>query len=122
MRCELGAKLLSTTYETPLGAKRVKWWEMRPLPEEGDDPGAVDPTEISEVLWLPFDTAWHKVTYGTDREVLSALASKVLGYLVNRLSDVRALFTLRSPRGQSPRHSECLACAVSVGLPAAEHR
>ncbi|MCB9387713.1 MAG: NUDIX hydrolase [Microthrixaceae bacterium] len=78
LNCRLGEKLARISYDTPLGPKRVKWWAMQP-----EDPsaglGADDPLEVSEVRWFPFAEAWHTLTYGTEREVLSAFAEVVLG-------------------------------------------
>jgi 8-oxo-dGTP pyrophosphatase MutT (NUDIX family) len=105
--CELGPKLCRTSYTTPLGPKRVKWWAMTPAagrdpaedPTEGGPAGSIvgggdradagradratagtpaDPEEVSEVLWLPFEEAWERLTYGTDRKVLSAFAQRVI--------------------------------------------
>jgi len=116
--CELGPKLCRTTYTTPLGPKRVKWWAMTPVAasdraggsgadsDGADSDGAgsdgagsdraggsgadhdradrvtagtpADPEEVSEVLWLPFEEAWERLTYGTDRKVLSAFAQRVI--------------------------------------------
>lgn len=74
--CVLGPKLATISYDTALGPKRVKWWAMTPLagsrPTVPDDPG-----EIAEVEWLPFEQAWKRVTYGTDREVLRRFAERV---------------------------------------------
>lgn len=78
LRCRLGRKLATITYDTALGPKRVKWWAMQPEDPAGEL-GAEDPNEVSEVRWLPFTEAWHTVTYGTERDVLTAFAEKVLG-------------------------------------------
>lgn len=78
--CVLGPKVATTVYETALGPKRVKWWAMQPKDGSGDELGADDPTEISDVVWVPFEEAWSLVTYGTDREVLGGFAQRVLGY------------------------------------------
>lgn len=76
--CELGPKLASITYDTPLGPKRVKWWAMRPV-DATATMAADDPEEISAVQWFPFSEAWAQVTYGTDRKVLAAFAERILG-------------------------------------------
>jgi 8-oxo-dGTP diphosphatase len=69
--CELGPKLATIRYDTLLGPKRVKWWAMTPHGEGADAlPEPDDPGEVAEVVWLPFEEAWRRVTYGTDREVL----------------------------------------------------
>ena len=78
--CRLGAKLATSRYDTVAGPKRVKWWAMEPLDGAGDELGAEDPLEVSAVEWVPFEEAWHRVTYGTDREVLGQFARRVLGY------------------------------------------
>lgn len=78
LRCEMGVRLARITYDTPLGPKSVKWWAMQPEDPAGDL-GAVDPHEVSEVRWVPFGEAWSLLTYGTEREVLSAFAHEVLG-------------------------------------------
>jgi 8-oxo-dGTP diphosphatase len=77
--CELGPKLATIRYDTLLGPKRVKWWAMTPHDEGAETLlGPEDPGEVAEVVWLPFDEAWRRVTYGTDREVLRRFADVVL--------------------------------------------
>ena len=81
--CELGPKLCNLTYDTAFGPKRVKWWAMTPSdPERADGQSLApdDPAEIQSVQWLPYEQAWQELTYGTDREVMSTFAEKVLGY------------------------------------------
>lgn len=78
--CRLGPKLATISYDTAAGPKRVKWWAMEPLEGAGDELGAEDPLEVSAVEWVPFEEAWRRVTYGTDREVLGRFARRVLGY------------------------------------------
>jgi 8-oxo-dGTP diphosphatase len=75
--CDLGDKLATIRYDTLLGPKRVKWWAMTPRhdPEAASSPVAADPAEVAEVVWLPFEDAWSRVTYGTDREVLARFAA-----------------------------------------------
>jgi 8-oxo-dGTP diphosphatase len=81
--CDLGPKLATIHYDTLLGPKRVKWWAMTPRTDtdggaESSPPlGPADPAEVSEVVWLPFEEAWDKVTYGSDREVLRRFADSV---------------------------------------------
>lgn len=78
LHCGLGVMLARITYETPLGPKTVKWWSMQPE-DPTADLGAADPNEVSEVRWVPFDEAWAKLTYGTERDVLAAFAREILG-------------------------------------------
>jgi 8-oxo-dGTP diphosphatase len=78
LRCGLGVKLARITYDTPLGPKNVKWWAMQPG-DPAADLGAVDPFEVSEVRWVPFDEAWSRLTYGSERDVLASFAHEVLG-------------------------------------------
>jgi 8-oxo-dGTP diphosphatase len=76
--CELGPKLATIRYDTLLGPKRVKWWAMTPHGEAAEALlHAEDPREVAEVVWLPFEEAWRRVTYGTDREVLRRFADVV---------------------------------------------
>lgn len=78
LRCELGAKLIHITYDTPLGPKSVRWWAMKPE-DPAADLVAADPHEVSEVRWVAFTDAWSKLTYGTERDVLAVFAKEVLG-------------------------------------------
>jgi 8-oxo-dGTP pyrophosphatase MutT (NUDIX family) len=82
--CRLGRKLATTVYDTPIGPKRVKWWAMQPCEGQGDGDGPENPAEISALEWLAFEDAWHRLTYRVDRDVLSAFAERVLGYVAQR--------------------------------------
>lgn len=80
VRCELGPKLTITGYDTPTGPKRVKWWAMQPVDPDDPGTGPADPEEVADAVWLEFSEAWRRVTYGTDRQVLSAFVDRVLDH------------------------------------------
>jgi 8-oxo-dGTP diphosphatase len=71
-RCSLGRELPSVHYIDRKGRpKVVRYWEMRPLADEGFSPNG----EIDAVRWVDLDLAHHLLTYDTDRDVLAAFAS-----------------------------------------------
>jgi 8-oxo-dGTP diphosphatase len=71
-RCALGRELPSTGYRDAKGrAKRVRYWEMRVIADDGFTPNA----EIDAVVWVPLGDAASQLTYQHDREVLAAFAA-----------------------------------------------
>ena len=71
LRCELGDELPTTFYVDAKGRpKRVRYWAMRPVASEPDDPGFIPNEEIDELAWMtvPMARAW--LTYDRDRVVL----------------------------------------------------
>ena len=119
-----GSEAGTIRYDTLLGPKRVKWWAMTPHDEGAETLlGPADPDEVAEVRWLPFDEAWRRVTYGTDREVLRRFADVVLAKLSEPrtpspaprvISSLPPVFTSRSSGGRPRLHRRPVPCA-SVG-------
>jgi 8-oxo-dGTP pyrophosphatase MutT (NUDIX family) len=71
LRVALGPELVSTTYVSSRGPKKVRYWLVEPQnPVE-----ARAQNEVDEVAWLTPDEAARRLTYERDLEVLeSALA------------------------------------------------
>jgi 8-oxo-dGTP diphosphatase len=69
LRCWLGRELPSTEYTDSKGrSKLVRYWEMTPLE------GEFEPTrEVDELRWLSPREAADLLSYGRDRELLSAI-------------------------------------------------
>jgi 8-oxo-dGTP diphosphatase len=66
-RCELGAELASTEYVDARGRpKRVRWWRMRPLADEGFTPNE----EVDELRWATPDDARGLLSYARDLQLL----------------------------------------------------
>ncbi|HSX22733.1 MAG TPA: NUDIX hydrolase [Gaiellaceae bacterium] len=69
LRCELEEELGTTTHsDAESRPKRVRWWVMRPLIDDGFTPG----DEVDELRWLPVKLAVELLTYETDRALLDA--------------------------------------------------
>lgn len=74
LRCDLGAKLADIRYPTPAGEKRVRWWEMTALGDDGFEPNP----EIDERRWVTLADADELVTWDTDRLVLRAFTERLV--------------------------------------------
>jgi 8-oxo-dGTP diphosphatase len=71
LHCALGRELESTDYLDPLGRpKRVRWWLMEPLSDDGFTPGR----EIDELRWLSPADAAALLSYERDLDLLDAVA------------------------------------------------
>ena len=67
LRCALEDELPSTHYVDARGRpKRVRWWRMRPLEDDGFTPN----DEVDELRWLAPDAAADLLTYERDRTLL----------------------------------------------------
>ena len=70
LRCALEEELGTTAYDDAKGRpKRVRWWLMRPLADDGFTPGA----EVDELRWLPAEEAFELLTYERDLALLEHL-------------------------------------------------
>jgi len=70
LHCALGRELEASHYIDPLGRpKRVRWWLMDPLADDGFAPGR----EIDEVRWLAPDEAAALLSYERDVALLDAI-------------------------------------------------
>jgi len=70
LRCALGRELEPSDYRDPLGRpKRVRWWTMKPLEDDGFTPGR----EIDELRWLTPDEAAGLLSYERDVALLDAV-------------------------------------------------
>lgn len=69
LRCALERELGTTTYADAEGRpKRVRWWLMHPLADDGFTPG----DEVDELRWLSPDEAAHLLTYERDLALVNA--------------------------------------------------
>jgi 8-oxo-dGTP diphosphatase len=67
LRCTLEDELPSTHYVDARGRpKRVRWWRMRPLADDGFTPN----DEVDELLWVDPAAAAELLTYERDRALL----------------------------------------------------
>lgn len=67
LRCELLERLGEIRYDTPVGQdKRVRWWSMAVLDDDGFTPGR----EIDDMRWIAVDAAEDLLTWPSDHEVL----------------------------------------------------
>jgi 8-oxo-dGTP diphosphatase len=70
LHCALGRELEPTDYLDPLGRpKRVRWWLMEPLADDGFTPGQ----EIDELRWLSPADAAALLSYERDLALLDAV-------------------------------------------------
>jgi 8-oxo-dGTP pyrophosphatase MutT (NUDIX family) len=70
IRARLEAELGTTRYTDTKGrAKRVRWWSMEPVEDDGFAPG----DEVDELRWLPAEEAAELLTYDRDVELLDHL-------------------------------------------------
>lgn len=70
LRCELERELATTRYIDAKGRpKRVRWWSMRPVADDGFAPGY----EVDELLWLTADEAAERLSYERDLVLLESL-------------------------------------------------
>jgi 8-oxo-dGTP pyrophosphatase MutT (NUDIX family) len=70
IHCTLERELGSTQYVDARGRpKRVRWWLMRPLADDGFTAGA----EVDEVCWVDVAAAATLLSYGRDLKLLAAL-------------------------------------------------
>ena len=70
LRCELEHELAMTDYVDARGRpKRVRWWSMRPVADDGFTPGY----EVDELLWLTPEEAAERLSYGRDLVLLEGL-------------------------------------------------
>lgn len=70
LRCELEHELAVTNYFDAKGRpKRVRWWSMRPIADDGFTPGY----EVDELRWLPPDEAAELLSYERDLVLLEGL-------------------------------------------------
>ena len=70
LHCALGRELGPTDYIDPLGRpKRVRWWLMQPLDDDGFTPGR----EIDELRWLAPADAAALLSYERDIALLDAI-------------------------------------------------
>lgn len=71
LRCTLEQELGTTTYADAKGRpKRVRWWRMRPVADDGFTPGS----EVDELRWLPPDEAAELLTYERDVALLERVS------------------------------------------------
>jgi len=71
LRCALGDDLGLTTYADSKGRpKRVHWWAMSLLADDGFTPN----DEVDELLWLPPDEAADRLSYERDLVLLERLS------------------------------------------------
>jgi 8-oxo-dGTP pyrophosphatase MutT (NUDIX family) len=70
IRCALERELGSTEYVDSRGRpKRVRWWLMRPLADDGFVPNE----EVDELCWVDLPAAATLLSYGRDLKLLAAL-------------------------------------------------
>jgi 8-oxo-dGTP diphosphatase len=70
LRCALGPRLTEIRYETPSGEdKRVRWWAMTVVSDEGFTPNA----EIDDLRWVGLDQVGHQLTWQADRDLVHLL-------------------------------------------------
>ncbi|HET8893634.1 MAG TPA: NUDIX hydrolase [Gaiellaceae bacterium] len=70
LRCALEHELVTTTYVDARGRpKRVRWWSMHPVADDGFTPGH----EVDELLWLQPDEAAEQLSYARDLLILEGL-------------------------------------------------
>jgi 8-oxo-dGTP pyrophosphatase MutT (NUDIX family) len=70
LRCALEDELETTTYVDAKGRpKRVRYWLMRPIADDGFTPGH----EVDELRWLSPDEAAEQLSYERDLELLERL-------------------------------------------------
>jgi len=70
LRCVLEQELGTTEHAAAQGRmKRVRWWLMRPLADDGFVPG----DEVDELRWLPATAAAELLTYEGDLALLARL-------------------------------------------------
>jgi 8-oxo-dGTP diphosphatase len=70
LRCSLGAELPESAYLVRDAPKRVRWWAMSVI----DDDGFVASDEVDELRWLAPATAIELLTYGHDRVLVATLS------------------------------------------------
>lgn len=64
LRCALDDEVAVTEYVDSMGRpKRVRWWRMRPLADDGFTPN----DEVDELRWVDGETARELLTYERDR-------------------------------------------------------
>ena len=67
LRCVLEQELAETHYVDTKGRpKRVRWWRMHPVADEGFTPN----DEVDELRWLDPETARSLLTYDRDRVLI----------------------------------------------------
>jgi 8-oxo-dGTP diphosphatase len=67
LRCELEDEIDTTEYLDAAGRpKRVRWWRMRPVADDGFTPNA----EVDALRWLDAETARAVLTYDRDRVLI----------------------------------------------------
>lgn len=67
LRCALGTPLGEVRYDTPHGEdKRVRYWEMTVLRDDGFTPGS----EVDALRWVLLDEVDGLVSWSSDRRVL----------------------------------------------------
>lgn len=70
LRCALELELATTMYIDAKGRpKRVRWWSMRPVADDGFTPGY----EVDKLLWLPPSEAAEKLSYERDLVLLEGV-------------------------------------------------
>ncbi|MET0896855.1 MAG: NUDIX hydrolase [Mycobacterium sp.] len=67
-RAHLGRRLMSVSYPTGQGLKKVRYWAARVDPSFSGDFTPND--EVDKLLWMSVDDAMHKLGYPHDRKVL----------------------------------------------------
>jgi 8-oxo-dGTP diphosphatase len=71
LRCALEDELPATTYVDAKGRpKRVRWWVMRTVADDGFTPGY----EVDELRWLPPEEAAEQLSYERDLVLLERLS------------------------------------------------
>ena len=66
LRCALAQELGATEYVSKGRPKRVRWWRMEPLLDEGFTAN----DEVDELRWADPETAAELLTYPRDRALL----------------------------------------------------
>jgi 8-oxo-dGTP diphosphatase len=70
LRCELDDELPSSEYVDSRGRpKRVRWWRMRPVADDGFAPN----DEVDERVWAASEDASSLLSYDRDRVLLEVL-------------------------------------------------
>jgi 8-oxo-dGTP diphosphatase len=80
LRCVLEEELGETEYTVDGAPKRVRWWRMRPLADDGFAPN----DEVDELRWLEPAAAIELLTYRPDRALLGAMRDARVGRRADR--------------------------------------
>lgn len=73
-RAHLGRRLMSVSYPTDRGVKKVRYWVARAQPSSSAD--FTPNHEVDKLLWLPVADAMRTLSYSLDRKVLRRFAKQ----------------------------------------------